>query len=108
MSRSAVRALLCVVALLAIGVTAASAAPIPDLAPTTLPQSMGGPVPATAFPATAAPQNPSMAPNPNSNIHNDTWMTDAYATRPGPLGNALQTSSGLLPAALCGSLTFDL
>ena len=33
-----------------------------------------------------------MAANPNSNIHNDTWMTDAYQ-RSGPLGNNLQTSS---------------
>ena len=28
-----------------------------------------------------------MAANPNSNIHNDTWMTDAYSRR-GPLGNS--------------------
>ena len=47
-----------------------------------------------------------MAPNPNSNLHDDPWMTDAY-NRPGPLGRSLQTSSGAMPAALCGSLTFD-
>ncbi len=47
-----------------------------------------------------------MAANPNSNIHNDTWMTDAY-NRPGPLGNNLVATSGSLPPSLCGSLTFD-
>ena len=47
-----------------------------------------------------------MAANPNSNIHNDTWMTDAY-TRSGPLGNNLVATSGSLPPSLCGSLTFD-
>ena len=50
-----------------------------------------------------------MAKNPNSNIHDDTWMTDAYQ-RSGPLGNNLQTASGTYapsPPSLCGSLTFD-
>ncbi len=47
-----------------------------------------------------------MAPNPNGNLHDDPWMTDAY-NRPGPLGRRLQASSSAMPAALCGSLTFD-
>ena len=47
-----------------------------------------------------------MATNPNSNIHNDTWMTDAYQRR-GPLGNALVTQSEAKPPSLCGSLAFD-
>src|SRR5688572_28418441 len=47
-----------------------------------------------------------MATNPNSNIHNDTWMTDAYQ-RSGPLGRNLQPTSGRLPPSLCGSLAFD-
>jgi len=52
------------------------------------------------------PQNPYMAPNPNSNIHNDTWMTDVYS-RPGPRGTNLQTQLGPYPPSLCGSVAFD-
>jgi hypothetical protein len=47
-----------------------------------------------------------MAPDPNNNIHNDTWMTDAYP-RGGPTGSAPRTSLGALPPSLCGSITFD-
>ncbi len=61
---------------------------------------------APRIPPPQAPQNPHLAPDPNSNIHNDTWMTDAYAG-PGPRGTNLQTQLGALPPSLCGSLTFD-
>ena len=47
-----------------------------------------------------------MARNPNSNIHNDTWMTDAYQ-RKGPLGKSLVATSEAKPPALCGSIAFD-
>jgi hypothetical protein len=85
----------------------ASAVPIVDTGSPSLPAHTGA-----AFTAhkikdpTIAPQNPFMASNPNSNIHNDTWMTDAYQ-RSGPLGNNLTQASGSLPPSLCGSLTFD-
>ncbi len=55
---------------------------------------------------TIAEQNPYMATNPSSNIHNDTWMTDAYQRR-GPLGKALVTQSDAKPPSLCGGLAFD-
>jgi hypothetical protein len=55
---------------------------------------------------TKPPQNPYMAPDPNSNIHNDSWMTDAYRRR-GPVGDSLVAGSEAMPPALCGSLTFD-
>ena len=55
------------------------------------------------MPATIAPQNPSMAANPSSNIHNDTWMTDAYQ-HAGPVGRKLETKTGLHAPSLCGSL----
>jgi len=58
------------------------------------------------MPATIAPQNPFMAANPASNIHNDTWMTDAYQ-QAGPLGHKLVTKTGAHDASLCGSLAFD-
>jgi hypothetical protein len=84
----------------------ASAAPIPDLMGTSLEHYQGAPATAHSIPATKAPQNPFMAPNPKSNIHNDTWMTDAYQWA-GPLGKDPTAFSGSMPPALCGSLTFD-
>jgi hypothetical protein len=41
-----------------------------------------------------------MAHNPNSNIHNDTWMTDAYQRR-GPTGPKLATAFGTYPPLTC-------
>ena len=61
---------------------------------------------ASAIPAPVAPQNPYMATIPDSNIHNDTWMTDAYARR-GPVGRALVTGFGPLSPSLCSAIEFD-
>jgi hypothetical protein len=47
-----------------------------------------------------------MAPNPNNNIHDDTWMTDAYR-RGGPTESNPEPSFGALPLSLCGTITFD-
>ena len=63
----------------------ASADPIAAGAPTSLPQSVGGPVAPKSIPASHPPQNPFLAHDPYTNIHDDTWMTDAYAVA-GPLG----------------------
>ena len=71
----------------------ASAAPINDTGNPSLPPFTGKA--ATAHKVkdpTIAEQNPHMANNPDSNIHNDTWMTDAYQ-RSGTLGNDLQAGS---------------
>ena len=85
----------------------ASALPIVDTGTPSLPAHTGSAATAHKVKDPAnPPQNPFMAKNPNSNIHNDTWMTDAYA-RSGPLGNDLQQSSGAMPPSLCGSITFD-
>jgi hypothetical protein len=93
---------------------AASAIPVPivsvPIPPPSLPAFDGAASTAPPLPAsktTFAPQNPFMAPNPNSNIHNDTWMTDSYATRGGPLGRSLVATSEAKPPAVCGSLAFD-
>ncbi|HEY2769971.1 MAG TPA: hypothetical protein VGI87_05365 [Solirubrobacteraceae bacterium] len=51
------------------------------------------------------PQNPYMAFNGTSEIHDDAWQTDAY-TWAGPLGRAAVTKSTLITRD-CGSLTFD-
>ena len=78
------------------------AAPAPSLAP-----NPGGP--ASAAPirnAKKAPQHPFMSANPWGNIHNDTWMTDAYHGR-APLGRNSTAFSGAMPLAICASITFD-
>ncbi len=88
-----------------LGALAAALVAIPNPLPTTLPQYQGAPATPHAITATKAPQNPFLAHDPNSNIHNDTWMTDAYRRR-GPLGSSPTTFSGTMAPALCGSLTF--
>ncbi len=88
--------------------TSASAAPIVSIGPTpSLPAFQGSAAtPHHTGQVTNPPQNPFMAENPNSNIHNDTWMTDAYH-RFGPLGESPVASSFANPPSLCGSLAFD-
>ena len=76
-----------------------------DPLPTTLPTYQGAPAQPRPLTPTRAPQNPFLARDPRSNIHNDTWMTDAYAWA-GPLGRSPRAFSGAMPPALCGSLTF--
>src|SRR4051794_31643680 len=84
---------------------AASAAPIPSAPPTSLAPYQGAPATPERVRPTVAPQNPHMGRNPFSNIHNDTWMTDAYDIS-GPLGrNPESTSSGDRPS-ICGSIAF--
>ena len=87
-----------------LGALAAALVAIPNPLPTTLPHFQGAPATPPRY-ATKAPQNPFLARDPNSNIHNDTWMTDAYRRR-GPLGTSPTAFSGTMAPALCGSLTF--
>lgn len=90
-----------------IGTGTAAAAQIADSGTPSIPTETGSA--ATKNPInnpTKPGQNPFMAANPGSNIHNDTWMTDAY-NRMGPLGKDLQTDSYAYPSSLCGSITFD-
>ena len=57
----------------------AGAAPIADTGVPSIPTYQGEPAVKNPIPKPTKPeQNPFMAANPNSNIHNDTWMTDAY------------------------------
>jgi hypothetical protein len=55
--------------------------------------------------APAVPQNPFMAPNGRSNLHDDAYMTNTY-TWSAPLGREMQTLS-TFQGAECGSLTVD-
>jgi hypothetical protein len=81
--------------------------PIPSL-------SLGAPVyaghPATPQPLRGIPlppQNPFMAANGASEIHNDGWQTDAYGWG-GPLGRSPRTLSAMLvPSRDCASISFD-
>ena len=98
-----------VVALFATGAFAASASavPIADTGVPSIPEHTGSAAAMNPVKNPTKPeQNPFMTANPNSNIHNDTWMTDAY-NRKGPLGENLQTDSYTYPSSLCGSITFD-
>jgi hypothetical protein len=83
----------------------AAAEPILDPLGVFFPKFQGAPATPDQLRHTRAPRNPFMAPNPRSNIHNDTWMTDSYSWA-GPLGNPPAAISEAMPPALCGSLTF--
>jgi hypothetical protein len=95
-----------VCAALAVSVTPAAADSIAPGDATSLPTYQGVPATPRTMAPTVVPQNPAMARNPFSNIHNDTWMTDAYDL-PGPVGRAPRATSATQPAAVCGSLAFD-
>jgi hypothetical protein len=83
------------------------ATPIPqnpsDLA--AVPAFIGSPARPGPVSAPSVPQNPFMAPNGRSNLHDDAYMTNTYLFS-APLGNQMQTLS-TFQAAVCGSLTID-
>ncbi len=63
---------------------------------------------ATAHPirgVARTPQNPYLAPNGDSGIHNDGWQTNTYR-RSAPLGDKPTTVSAAVGGE-CGSITFD-
>src|SRR4051794_12261963 len=96
-----------VIAVLALPAAAAHGTPITPGPPSVDPAFTGAAATAQRATPTIAPQNPFLAKNPNNNIHNDTWMTDAYPSRPGPLGSNLDAFNGAYQLSVCGSLTFD-
>src|SRR5581483_11731193 len=60
-------------------VAAQAAAPIPSTpGPLTVPRFIGSPVTPDPISSFTVPQNPNLAPNPDSNIHNDAYGTNAY------------------------------
>ena len=54
----------------------------------------------------AIPQDPFMAPNGRSNMHDDAYMTDTYEVS-GPQGNGTEVVSTYRGFAECATLTFD-
>ena len=96
---------------------AAAVTPIPWEGDTALPPYVGAAANAQPLPPVEAPQNPFFAPNPFSNYHNDTWMSDTYDIA-GPLGRkpittwssdlaAARKPAATSPLFYCGTLTFD-
>lgn len=116
-ARDRTKALAAAAAALAVGLALAPGAaaqspgsavtPIPgDPAPAGVPEFVGEPASPEPIPQRWRPvQNPFMAPDPNSNLHNDAYMTDAYR-RAGPLGRDTATASTLFFRE-CASVTFD-
>jgi hypothetical protein len=64
--------------------------------------------PGAALASTRAtpPQNPFLAPDPFSNLHDDTWMSNVYPTIAGPTAGA-SVAYGAYSPSICGSLLFD-
>jgi len=70
------------------------------------PAFVGAPFTANPIASFDVPQHPFMARNGTSNIHNDAYMTDAYA-QAGPLGRNVAVSSTWLGVEECASIAFD-
>jgi hypothetical protein len=93
---------------------ALAAAPAYATKPTPIPEIGSAPAfkgaPATPHPikgVPAPPQNPFMAPNGLSEIHDDEWQSDFYRWG-GPLGRSPHSFSAYLPPGHdCGTITFD-
>ncbi len=81
--------------------------PIPSL-PTDLlvPRFTGSPVTPDPLAAPPVPQNPYLAPNGRSSMHNDAYSTDAYAVS-GPTGRALTVRSASYGIRECATMAFD-
>jgi hypothetical protein len=99
-------ALALAIACCALPAAASAALPIPegpDAA--TLPTFVGSPAKPHPVKGTTVPQNPYMAPNGRSNLHDDAYMTDSYR-QSGPLGHAMKRTSTFLGRE-CASTAFD-
>lgn len=91
---------------LAVSGTAHAAIPIPEgPGASTLPAFTGSAATPRPAKGTTVPQNPFMAPNGRSNLHDDAYMTDAYE-QSGPLGHATARTSTFLGRE-CASTAFD-
>ena len=109
------RAAACLVAIWVTSLLTASAAlgatPIPNdpsNGPSLVPNFIGGAATAKQVKAPKIPQNPFMAPNGLSNVHNDGYQSDTY-TWSGPLGrNPTVNSQFFGSLGICGiTIAFD-
>jgi hypothetical protein len=93
--------------LVTVGAAAHAATPVADSgAATSLPAYTGAPAVARTIRAKKPPKHPFMAKRGESNVHDDSWMTDAYWVR-GPLGRSPETLSASLGQRVCVTITFD-
>jgi hypothetical protein len=107
---------ICILTLLVFGIAAAAYAqnptPIPQQSGALpVPEFIGSPATPKHIFATTIPRNPYMAPNGQSNTHDDTYGSDTYEVG-GPLGihsNVLSSYLGTQadPIAECATVTFD-
>ena len=81
--------------------------PIPTL-PTDLlvPSYVGAPATAQPLAHPAIPQNPFLAANGRSSMHNDSYSSDAYRVS-GPLGRNLKVTTASYGIRECATVTFD-
>jgi hypothetical protein len=81
--------------------------PIPTL-PTDLlvPSYVGSPATAQPLAHPAIPQNPHLAANGRSSMHNDSYSSDAYRVS-GPLGRNLKVTTASYGVRECATVTFD-
>ena len=87
--------------------SAVSAVPIPGLpGPLLVPSYVGAPATAQPIASFPVPQNPFLAPNGRSNMHNDAYGTNAYSWS-GPLGRKPVVTSALYGVDECATLAFD-
>jgi outer membrane protein assembly factor BamB len=105
--RTAAAVLLAALAVLAPAAATSSALPIPPLPTDLLTEPFTG-SPATAQPLAHAPipQNPSLAPNGSSSMHDDAYASDAYEVS-GPLGRDLRVRSASYGVSECATIAFD-
>lgn len=83
------------------------AAPIPPgPADSFVPASIGKPVASRPIGLAPVPQNPWLAPNGRSSMHNDPFSTDAYRVT-GPLGRDLRVTSESYGVRECATIAFD-
>jgi len=86
-------------------VAAVPAVPIPQNPNPGVPAFTGAPATARPLPPQSIPHNPFLAPDGQSNIHDDAYMTDTYA-QGGPLGRGTAVTSTYQNQE-CASVTFD-
>ena len=81
--------------------------PIPSL-PTDLlvPRFVGAPAEEHPLSHPGVPQNPYLAPNGSSSMHNDAYSSDAYDVS-GPLGRSLRVTSASYGVRECATIAFD-
>ncbi|HEV7193524.1 MAG TPA: hypothetical protein VGN35_09985 [Jatrophihabitantaceae bacterium] len=84
-----------------------AAVPIPSTpGPLLVPSYIGAPATADPIASFTVPQNPHLAPNPISNIHNDAYGTNSYPG-PGPIGHSPRVSSAFYGLQECATSAFD-